>query len=171
MDYQKQGKDFLKETNTTFKAEFLRYGKHFDDDKENRDIYKITLSRKGRSYSFNFGQSINASGRFIIVYHSDEFPRGTRIHDKAELNKSRNRYIGFGRYYENNKDFAEPTPYCVLAGLQRNEVGTLEDFCDEFGYDTDSRKAEKVYNAVVNEYNNLKMLFNDKELEKMAEIA
>lgn len=170
MDYQKQTNDFLEKTNTTFKAEFLRYGKHFDDDKENRDIYKITLSRNGRSYSFNFGQSIIASGRFIIVYHSDKYPRGTRIHDKAELAKSRAGYIGFGKYYNNNKDFAEPTSYCVFSGLQKNDVGSLENFCDDFGYDTDSRKAEKIYKAVVDEYNNLKMLFNDKELEEMAEI-
>lgn len=171
MDYQKQGKDFLKKTGTTFKVEFVKYGKHFDDDKESRDIYKITLSRKGRSYSFNFGQSINASGRFIIVYHSDEFPRGTRIHDKVELAKSRGRYLGFGRYYENNKDFSEPTPYCVFAGLQNHDIGTFENFCGDFGYDLDSRKAEKIYNAVVNEYSNLKMLFNDKELDEMAEIS
>jgi len=170
MNYEKQGTDFLEKTGTKFKADFLKYGKHFDDDKEARDVYKITLSRKGRSYSFNFGQSINASGRFIILNHTDKYPIGTRIHDKLALEKSRSRYFGYGKYYENNKEFAEPTPYCVLSSLQKDEVGTLKNFCDDFGYSSDSKKAEKIYNAVACEHSNLKMLFDDKELEEMAEI-
>ena len=42
-DYEQSAIDFLKSTNTEFKAEFLRNGKYFPDDKEERDIYKITL--------------------------------------------------------------------------------------------------------------------------------
>ncbi len=61
-DHEKQATDFLTKTNTTFKAEFLRHGKYFGEDKETRDIYQVTLARGDRSYTFTFGQSINDSG-------------------------------------------------------------------------------------------------------------
>ena len=40
----------------------------------------------------------------------------------------------------------------------------------DFGYDNDSIKAKKVFMAVCEEYNNLKMLYSDKELEEMQKI-
>jgi len=72
--------------------------------------------------------------------------------------------------YEQSKDIIKPTEYDVLACLTKHDPNTFEDFCSEFGYDEDSKKAEKVYNAVVNEYNNVAMLFNEDEIEVLAEI-
>ena len=63
IDYQKQGTDFLKETGIRFKVSFVDHAPYFEDDKESRDIYRITLSRRGRSFSFKFGQSINETGK------------------------------------------------------------------------------------------------------------
>lgn len=60
-DYKQQAVDFLTSTNTKFQADFLKWGKHFDDDKEGRDIYEITLQRGRLKYTFNFGQSIRNS--------------------------------------------------------------------------------------------------------------
>jgi hypothetical protein len=59
----------------------------------------------------------------------------------------------------------EPTLYDVLTCLQKYEVGTFEDFCGEFGYDNDSRTAEKTYKAVVKEFKAMERLFNSEELE------
>ncbi len=60
-----------------------------------------------------------------------------------------------------------PTAYDVLACLTKYEVGTFEDFCSEFGYDTDSRSAEKTYLAVKDEWLNISRLYNDEELEQL----
>ena len=60
--YEQQAEAFLKATNTDFKCEFLFNGKYFCDDKEMRDVYRITLTRGRRSYTFHFGQSIVNSG-------------------------------------------------------------------------------------------------------------
>ena len=62
MDYQKQGTDFLKKTGTTMEVKFNRQGKYFDGDKEERDIYDITLTKGERSYTFQYGQSTSVSG-------------------------------------------------------------------------------------------------------------
>ena len=37
---------------------FLKNDKHFEDDKDVRDIYKIGLKRGSRGFHFNFGQNI-----------------------------------------------------------------------------------------------------------------
>jgi hypothetical protein len=59
----------------------------------------------------------------------------------------------------------EPTLYSVLTCLQKYDVGTFEDFCSELGYDEDSRTAERVYKAVVKEFEAMRRLFTSEELE------
>lgn len=53
------------------------------------------------------------------------------------------------------------TAYDVLACLTKNDVGTFEQFCWEFGYDTDSRRAERTYKACKKEYTNVTRVFGN----------
>lgn len=76
--------------------------------------------------------------------------------------------------YTNKK---EPTEYDVLACLTKYDVGTFEDFCSDFGYEVwaeypkrgYNKESEKIYNAIVKEYNNVMRLFGDciEELEEI----
>lgn len=61
-DYNKQAGTFLNVTQTQFKAEFKKHDFYFPDDKEQRDIYRITLKNRLHTYRFNFGQSIANTG-------------------------------------------------------------------------------------------------------------
>lgn len=63
----------------------------------------------------------------------------------------------------------KPTHYDVLACLQKSNPGSFEDFCGDFGYNTDSRKAERTYNAVCSEWNSVDKLWHD-VLDKLQEI-
>jgi len=62
-----------------------------------------------------------------------------------------------------------PTAYDILACLTKYDPETFENFCANYGYDTDSRKAEKVYKAVLKEWEGVNRLFSD-VLEQLAEI-
>lgn len=42
-EFDKQATDFLNKTGATIEIKFSHNGKHFDDDKQSRDIYKITI--------------------------------------------------------------------------------------------------------------------------------
>jgi len=64
----------------------------------------------------------------------------------------------------------EPTMYDILCCLQKYDVGSFENFCGDFGYDEDSRKTEKIYKAVLREYNAMCRLFTPEQLEEMQEI-
>ena len=182
-EYNKQAEDFLKKIGTTFKAEFVKHDKHFADDKENRDIYKITLTRGERVFSFNFGQSIADSGFKIINTNTNKEVKYIWF---SECLQSINHILGEKERQTAIRKFvlnkfvsmgclkiifgSMPSAYDVLAGLTDYEVGDFQEFCDNFGYDNDSIKAEKIYKAVVEEYKQVCMLWNEKELEELREI-
>lgn len=178
-EYDIQAKDFLNKTNTEFKVEFLRFDKYFDSDKEKRDIYSITLTRGSRTYTFEFGQSINCSQQWHAksVYAKNlcanaNHPRLMGNGFSEMLGKSL-KMFGAGvinNDFVKNENYSEPTEYDVLARLTKYDVGTFEDFCHEFGYDTDSRSAEKTYKAILNEWHNVAMLWNNEEIEELQEI-
>lgn len=127
-EYTDQAHKFMGKTGTTMKVKFLGFMPYFPDEKEKRDVYQIILRRVGRSFTFKFGQSINAS-----------------------------------------KKGEEPNPYDVLACLTKYDPDTFENFCSEFGYDTDSRTAEKTFRAVQKEWGSVQRLFSD-VLEELREI-
>lgn len=64
-----------------------------------------------------------------------------------------------------------PTAYDVLAALTKSDPGTFENFCSEFGYDSDSRTAESIYNGVRKEWEQVSAMWTADEIEKMQEIA
>lgn len=165
--YNEACKLIAKEMNLGFKTEFLKNDFHFEGDKDKRDIYKITLKREGRKYTFNFGQSINKSQYYqdknikerTYTLNGGNRTGGYKVHDLSFLDTYCDLIKG-----------VEPTLYDVLACLQKYDVGTFEDFCDCFGYDIDSRSAKKTYKAVVKEYDKMCTLFSESELEILREI-
>ena len=183
-EYDKQAEDFLKATKTTINIKFDSYRKYFPQDKEKRDVYKITFKRGNGEYAFNFGNSVNDSGFEIIGFRGNTvktIPREVFAKFKDTDGKNErylynyiNRFSFVPYRLSSNKQLKlpkEPSNYDILACLDVLYDDNFEEFCSSFGYDTDSRQAEKTYNAVLAQSNQLKILFNDKEIEKLAEIA
>lgn len=154
-EYIEQAEKFLKDSDTTFNIVWIGCFPYLDDEEENRDVYSVTLSNDRHVYNFRFGDSIRNTQerlgtwkpqRKMTVY---EYERA-----KAKLKKAHKK----------------PTPYDVLACLTHYDPDTFRNFCADFGYDEDSRKAEKIYLAVQDEWENVRKLFNDEQLEQLAEI-
>ena len=74
-----------------------------------------------------------------------------------------------------NQYKGKPTPavtaYDVLACIEKNEPGSFEDFCSEFGCDSDSRRAEETWRDVCDQWKKTRAFFSVQELEELAEIA
>lgn len=68
------------------------------------------------------------------------------------------------------KAAAMPTAYDILACMTKYDPGTFENFCADFGYDEDSRTAERIYFATQKEYAQLAKIFTPEQLEEMQEI-
>lgn len=146
--YEQQAIDFMNKNGLDFECKFLKSGKHFSDDKVSRDIYYCIIRRlsdKGE-IDFNFGQSIANSGLKPVITN-----KGTGIQSTKNIRTA-------------------PTAYDLLACITKNDPGNFEDFCSEFGYDEDSRKAEKIYNSVVEEWENVEDFFTKEEIEQLQEI-
>ena len=106
----------------------VEYKSHtFDKKGVQRHVFKLQLKRGQKSYTFEFGQSIQSGAE-------------------------------------------EPTLYDVLACLQKYDVGTFENFCGDFGYNTDNRHVKKIYKAVLKEWNNVESFFSESELLELQEI-
>lgn len=64
--------------------------------------------------------------------------------------------------------------YSILACLEKYDVGTIDDFVHEFGYEvrkwSDVKRIENIYNAVVKEYKNLCRIFTPEQMDMLREI-
>lgn len=108
----------------------------------------------------DFLKSVNASIKMEYLEHRPYFPDEK---DSRDIYKVRIRRKGkqmtftFGANLNGDK----PTAYDILACLTKYDPGTLEDFCSDYGYDEDSRKAESTYKAVCKEWRNVERVFGD----------
>lgn len=93
MNYSENVNNFIKKYE--IKIKFIGkpvYKKHFISDTIERYVFKIKISYKRNSYTFDFGQG---------VYN----------------------------------ELKTPTNYDVLSCLQKYDIGSFTDFCNEYGYD------------------------------------
>lgn len=152
-EYDKQALKFLAKTSTLLLTEYVGYDYFFDDDKDKRDIYRITFKRDKKSFSIRFGQSITESKKGMPM-------------DKCKLCYG----DSFIKHMKHGKKEA-PTAYDVLACITKNSPGTIDDFISDYGYDDHKvSKVIKTYNAVVEEWENVKSFWNEQELEELKEI-
>ena len=118
--------------------------------KETGTTFKATFFKNGRHFP------------------SDDEPRDIY---KIVLKRGERVFIfNFGQSIANSDGKTKPTSYDVLAGLTNYDPDTFGEFCSSYGYDNDSRKAEVVYKAVVEEWKQVKILWSDEEISKLQEI-
>lgn len=157
-NYIKQGNDFLEKNKIEIDISLSHTGKHFDGDKEARDIYNITFKRKGQQFSIVFGASIN-----------DTLKREAA----KNLRNLQGDYIGRTEVIKILQE-CKPTAYCVLACLQKYEVGDLDDFLSEYGYTIekagDLRRLQRLHLNVYEEFDKVRRFFTSEELEELKDI-
>jgi len=176
-EYKKQAEDFLTKTNTTLEVKRAEPQKSplWHKDGETHGIhYSVTLENNNAKYTFDFWDSIkNAECLEMIEKYSDERNTGQKQR-LIEILKAEDIIIG---QYTPKKTIMEkidgvftPNAYSVLTCLDLLHEKSFQDFCDSFGYESDSRTAEKTYNAVMEQDRNLRKLFDRSELELLQEI-
>jgi hypothetical protein len=176
MDYQKHAARFLLDAGLEFRAVLVGSdcptfcedaAKEIDMDKI--DVfprrthihgkhYRCTISAKDRGHvSFDFWNSYADEEQNYACSGGRNFP------SLAEDWRLCDKYIGKRRTHV--------TAYDLLACIQKSDVGTFQQFCDEYGCDEDSRKAETVYHAVLKEWRKVEKFFTAEELAAIQEIS
>lgn len=125
-DYEVSAQAWAEKWGVRMGLEFTGHRKYFPDDEDTRDCYQVTLTRGAKSMTFGFGASIQDS-RFV-----PGTSRGRHWTSVQSVRSSRK----------------APTLYTVVACLEKNDPGTFEQWCSDFGYDTDSRRALETYLTV-----------------------
>jgi hypothetical protein len=102
---------------------------------------------------------------------ADEEWARTAMHWKCTLQRGRLRMTVF--FSQGPAVAREPTLEDVLDSLGSEAAGYLnadsfESWAGEFGYDPDSRRAERTYRAIGEEVEDLRRLLGDEALEELA---
>lgn len=144
---------------------------HLWNDKEPRDMYSFVLKTQRGSMNGTFWDSLH----------------NTRLR-ALDVNGACIRKYGFGKencgrtmiakaVKELQQEIAEakPNAYSILACLEKYDVGSMDDFMHEFGYEIKSAKDMAnfitIYNAVVNEYHDLCRIFTPEQMVMLREIC
>ncbi len=146
----------------SLEIEYISTGirKYFDDDKKSRQCLEIKISRNGKEISFPFGMSIynteTISLRFQrYKYHEMKF---FNYEDFSEMHS---------RIQKDYKEILSSMLYSILCCV-RSEFfipPIFEDFCSDFGYDPDSRKAFSAWQNCLKISQKFQSVFTAKEIE------
>lgn len=156
-EYEAQAINFLKECNATLTVAFSHVGKNeLWGDEDLREIYHFTITTPRGSYTSLFYDS---------VYNYQQ---------KIKAEKVLKEHAWFIDIENNSQAVIAkkhtPNAYDILSCLDGYMPSTFEDFCSEFGYDTDSIRALKTYIECQKQYDGLRKIFTSEQLEKLNEI-
>lgn len=118
-----------------------------------------------KSHNITFSAKFAGHGKH---FPDDDKPRAQFWCTFTDENRHSFR-VKFGQSHANGEKY--PTAYDVLACLTKSDPGTLENFCSEMGYDLDSKKAERIYNSVREEWENVFNFFTDEQLTELQNIG
>lgn len=168
-EYVKQAKDFLTSCNATMRIVYVGLEKPNWDDKPHC-VYDCKIKTPRGEMVVHFYDSLQNTE--IMTMPEEEWYEKTEKRyykyadrwDKMRVNRVR----------MEKKKTARPTAYDILACLTKYDVGSMDDFMHEFGYEIkctqDMTNFINTYNAVVKEYNDVRRCFTEEQIEAMWEI-
>lgn len=171
-EYQQQALDFLEKCNAKMEIEFIGVETNQNwNDNAKRNKYRFTITTPKGKMSGDFWDSIMNTNMhlmtlndFCVKYYrrkTEWMSSGEKVRASQELTKLRKKAV--------------PTPYDILSCMQKYDVGTMNDFFDEFGYEVHSADDMfcfmNTYNAVVKEYRDLCRIFTEEQMEMLREIS
>jgi len=165
-EYDKQAQDFASKHRVTMQAEYLGHFPRLGEYAVAQ--FNITLHREGKNdYTFQYSDSLQSSWRYE---NREKREKGKgmppRLKQEYYPTNGGEQKIGFNLLVPVRP---KPSLYDILTCLTKSDPGTFEDFCSEYGYSDDSRKALDLYFAVQKEWLACNNMFHDC-LEELQEI-
>lgn len=126
-----------------------------------------------RKETLDFLKRVNAKVK-ITPIDCEKPLWSSSYYDTYRVTISRNGKRYTYKYYDNARRI--PDEYDALSCLEKYDVGSYEDFCNEFGYEMYddgsgfNKDTMKIYKAVVKEVEGVERVFGD-VLEEFAEIC
>ena len=144
-DYNKQARDFLEDCGATMKMMYL--GRNVNENWDEK--------RERDNYLVNITTPL---GNMQVTFWDSVNNTIDNINRERSLLPRK-----------------KPTAYDILACLTTYDVGDIEDFILEFGYEIKKRgdftRIQNIYNAVKKEYEDVCRCFTEEQIEKLQEIV
>lgn len=163
--YLEQAKNFLNKAHAKCKIVYGGISRNENwKEKTKRNWYDVTITTPRGTMTYVFWNSIYNTeiSRMTLENYVTKKLKYNRIEDMSYTER-----IKAEKELERLKAEAMPNECDVLACLGKYDVGTFEDFCSEFGYDEESRMAERIYIAVIKEYKDLTRIFTEEQMEEL----
>ena len=165
-EYIKQAKDFLASCNATMEIKATGFEAPNWDSKLHC-TYDCTIKTPRGEMMVHFYDSLENTETLTMsdkVWYEKTYHKPYEYADHQEVRRIHNKA----------KVAARPTAYDILACLQKYDVGSMDDFFSEFGYEIKCTKDMtdfiSTYNAVVKEYSDVCRCFTPEQIEAMQEI-
>lgn len=172
--YDRQAQEFVEKTGLAIDKVYQGHRKYFPEDQEQRAVFNITFTKGQQSFEFEFGQSIQDSYKMLDVRKSTIgrlrpiSPNDYRLKGYKEATALGGGDIQGILTLKPQK--TPPSDYAILSTIEKHDPETFEDFCSNYDYNTDSRKAMDVYLKVQKQWSQISRVFTPEELEKLREI-
>lgn len=167
-EYTQQAKDFLASCNATMEIKYVGLEKPNWDDEPHR-TYDCTIKTPRGEMMVHFYDSLHNTE--LYMPYDELYERRFRYKYSGLTIHEKNR---FQKQIKEEREKAVPTEYSILSCLQTYDVGSMDDFMYEFGYEIkctqDMTNFINTYNAVVKEYNDVRRCFTEEQIEQMCEI-
>lgn len=170
-EYNQQALEFLNACPAELSIVYVgRAINHLWDETEPRDMYSFILKTQKGSMNGTFWDShhntrlraLDVNGACIRKYG----------YGKSSCTSSQ--IVNATKELKKEIEDAKPNAYTILACLEKYDVGSLDDFIYEFGYDPKNTKewanVTHIYNAVVQEYRSLCSIFTPEQMKMLREI-
>lgn len=178
-EYEKLASEFLEKNNIVIEKEFLKRDKYFQEDKEARNIFNITIKNtlNNQNFSFTFWDSIfntysenNIVKRFIID-NKAEFWKNPLYYTISRFNNSPIVLSSKEREILKEVLTKKPDDYTILSCIGSDYIDdyNFNDFCDTFGYDKDSIKALDLFNSLQKQSLKIKRFFTLEQIDYIKE--
>lgn len=172
-EYDVQAEKFVKQTGIEIVKTYTGHRCYFDGDKDRRSTWCITVKRADSSFSYDFGQSVMES--FLVID-----PAGSQ-HFHRPMTQEQLRYTFVAESIRAKSGHMDrrvkecqtpPTDYSLLACMASDSyhADTFDDWCGNFGYDTDSRKALDTFLKCQKISSDIQRFFTNAEIEQLQEI-
>lgn len=126
----------------------------------------------GEKQANDFLKETGAEIKIRFLKNDVYFPEDTQTRDiyKFTISRGLSKYSGkFGASLKDTEERNTPNAYDILSCLTKYEPESLDEFAEVYGY-TKPSVATRIHKAVKKEYEGLKNIFTDREMEKMADI-
>ena len=167
-DCQAQAKQFLAYCNATMEITFIgkEVPSHWLGETKPHNKYQFTITTPKGKYTSYFWDSLWNTTESEMTADDLACKKYKAHYDVLRMHERTNVL----RELKSRKASAIPSEYDILAAVEKYGYDSFSDFCDTFGYSTDSISARETYLACGEEYAGLRRIFTEEQMKMLREI-